>query len=193
MGGGGKGGVSNAQAEQAQAGMATQLSSLMGQQAGQSNQLFNLAFPGLQHAENFYGALASGSPNLISAEIAPAAQQVATATAGAKKNILETSPMGGERNLALSQADVAQGAQIGQLASQGYLSSQNALASLGTRGVGLGQGAAGQAIGAGSSAGQQWGNIFQQNVQQKGATLGAIGSVLGDTAGMFSFGFGSKP
>lgn len=197
MGGSSKGGVSNAAAENAQAGLATQLTSLMGQQQGQSQQLFNLAFPGMQQANQFYSALASGSPNLIAAATAPAAQQVNQATAGAKQNILLTSPAGGERNLALSEADVSQGAQLGQIASQGYLSAQNALAQMGGQGVGLGQGAAGAAISAGSSAGQEYSNIVNQNIAQKGAQLGAYGGLAGTAAGgLFSAagkvgGFGS--
>ncbi len=186
MGGGKGGGMSNQQAEQAQAHLATSLSGLLQQQQGQSNQLFQTAFPGMQHAEQFYGALASGSPNLLATVTAPAAQQVAAATAGAQKNILENAPSGGERNLALENANVAQGAQIGQLASQGYLSAQNALASLGGQGVGLGQGAASTAIGAAQAAGQQYSNIIQQNIQQKGATLGAFGSLGQDFSGLGS-------
>ena len=184
MGGGKGGGMSNQQAEQAQAHLATSLSGLLQQQQGQSNQLFQTAFPGMQHAEQFYGALASGSPNLLAAVTAPAAQQVTAATAGAQKNILENAPAGGERNLALENTNVAQGAQIGQLASQGYLSAQNALAQLGGQGIGLGQGAASTAIGAGQAAGQQYSNIVQQNIQQKGATLGALGGLGSDFAGL---------
>ena len=180
------GGMSNAAAENAQAGLATQLTSLMGQQQGQSQQLFNLAFPGMRQANQFYSALASGSPNLIAAATAPAAQQVNQATAGAKQNILLNSPAGGERNLALSEADVSQGAQLGQIASQGYLSAQNALAQMGGQGVGLGQGAAGTAISAGSSAGQDYSNIVNQNIQQKGAQLSAYGGLAGTaSSGLF--------
>jgi hypothetical protein len=179
-GGGGKGGApSSATAENAQAGLATQMTSLMGQEQGQASKLFNLAFPGMQQADNFYSALASGSPNAIAAVTAPAAQQVQQATAGAKQNILSTAPAGGERNLAIEHADVNQGAQIGSLASQGYTGSFNALAQMGGQGVGLGQGAANSAVSAGSAAGQQWGSIVNENTAQKGATMGAFGSVLG--------------
>jgi hypothetical protein len=183
MGGSGKGGTpTNAQAENAQAGLATQLTSLLQQQGSQSQQLFNQSFPGIQTADQFYQALASGSPNLIAAVTAPAAQQISQATAGAKQNILSTAPAGGERNLALQQADVSQGAQLGALASQGYTGSFNALAQLGGQGVGLGQGAAGTAISAGNAAGNQWSNIVGENVQQKGATLGAISGAASDAA-----------
>ena len=186
MGGGKGGGVSNQTAEYAQAGLANQLTDLLKQQQGESGQLFNLAFPGLEQSNQFYQALASGSPNLIAAVTAPAAQQISQATAGAKQNILQTTPAGGERNLAIGQADVAQGSQLGALASQGFTSAFSALGQLGGQGVGLGQGAAGTAISAGQAAGQQWSNIVQQNIQEKGATLGAFGSLFGTaTGGLF--------
>ena len=177
--GGGKNTVSNATAENAQAGLATQLTSLMGQQQGESNQLFNLAFPGMSSAEQFSQALASGSPNLIAAVTSPAAQQISQQAAGAKQNILNTSPSGGERNLALENVDVSQGAQLGQVATQGWANAFNSLAQMGQSGIGLGQGAAGAAIGAGGAAANQWGNIMQENIQQKGASFGAFGSLAG--------------
>jgi hypothetical protein len=183
MGGSGKGGTpTNATAENAQAGLATQLTSLLGVEQNQSSQLFNLAFPGMQQSTDFYQALASGNPDLISKVIAPATQQVQQASAGAKQNILSTSPAGGERNLALEQVDVNQGAQVGSLASQGYTGAFNALAQLSGQGVGQSQGAANTAIGAGQAAGSQWSNIVNENVQQKGATLGAIGSGVSSAA-----------
>lgn len=67
-GGGGKGGApSNPQLEQSQTQVNNQLAAMLGQQQGQSQQLFNLAFPGMQQADQFYSALASGSPNLLAA------------------------------------------------------------------------------------------------------------------------------
>lgn len=183
MGSGSKGGTpTNATAENAQAGLADSLSSLMGQQEGQSSQLFNLAFPGIQQASQHESALASGSPNLIASAIAPAAQQVQQQAAGAKQNILNTAPSGGEKNLALENVDVAQGSQLGALASQGYNNAFNSLAQLGTSGVGQSQASAGTAIQAGGAAGNQWGSIVNENVAQKGATMGAIGSGVGDAA-----------
>lgn len=187
--GSGKGGApSNPALEQSQTQVNNQLASILGTQSGESQQLFNLAFPGMQQSSEFYQALASGSPGLIARAIAPAAQQVSQATAGAKANILANAPAGGERNLSLEQADVTQGAQLGQLASQGYLSAQNALAQMGGQGVSLGQGAANTAIGAGSAASQGYGQIISENIQQKGQTLGAIGGLAGDVTSMFSFG-----
>jgi hypothetical protein len=182
MGGGGsKGGPTNAQAETAQGNLANQLTQLLQQQGGESNQLFNLAFPGQIQATDFYSALASGDPGKIASVISPAVQQVSQATSGAKQNIMQTAPAGGEKNLALEQADVSQGAQVGSLASQGYIQAFNALGQLGTSGVSQSTGAAGTAISAGQAAGNQWGQIVQQNIAQKGANLGAFSS-LGSAA-----------
>lgn len=179
---GGKGAVSTDEAQHAQAGLANQLTTLLNQQGGESQQLFNLAFPGMEQSTQFFQSLASGSPSAIASAIAPAAQQVTQATTGAKQNIMQSAPAGGERNLALEQADVARGAQIGSLASQGFTGAFNALASIGGHGVQLGQGAASTAIGAGQAAGQQWQNIIQQNNASKGASLGAIGQGAGSAA-----------
>lgn len=188
MGGGGK--SQDPQLEASQSHLADVTAALGQQQGAQSQQLFNLAFPGLQQTSNFEQALASGSPDLIAKVTAPAAQQVQEATAGAKKNILQNAPAGGERNLALQEADVNQGAKIGQIASSGFLSAFPALAKLGGQGVGLGQSAAGTATSALSSASQDYGNIINENIQQKGQTLGAIGAGVGDVTSMFSFGMG---
>ena len=181
---GSKGASIPANVATSQANLADQLTSLMGQQEGQSSQLFNLAFPGMQQSENFYSALASGSPDLISKVIAPAAQQLQEKSAGAKQQIMSSAPAGGEKNLALENVDVAQGAQLGSLASQGYTGSFNALAQLGGQGVGLGQGAASTAISAGNAAGQDYGSLVNAQVQQKGASLGAIGQGAGTAASM---------
>ena len=186
MGGGGssKGGVTNQQAENAQSGLATQLTSLLGQQQGESNQLFNLAFPAMQQSTSFYESLASGDPTKIAQVIAPATQQISQASAGAKQNILNTAPAGGEKNLALEQVDVNQGAQVGSLASQGYTSAFSALGQLGASGVGQSQNAASTAISAGSQANNAYSGLINEHMQQKGATMGAYGALAGDATSL---------
>lgn len=158
---------------------ATALTGLAEQQQANSQSLFNLTFPGMEQAESFYQALASGDPNKIAQAISPATQQIAQATAGAKQNILQNAPSGGEKNLAIEQADVAQGAQVGQAATGSYLGAPNALAGLAGQGIGLGNQAAGTAISGLSSANSALGQLGNLQVQQKGANLGAFGSLLG--------------
>ena len=184
MGGGDKGGGSIAANEDAQAGLAKQLTSLLGQQSGESSQLFNLAFPGMQTSQNFYEALASGSPDLISKVIAPAAQQVSQQATGAKQNIMADAPAGGEKNLALENVNVSQGDQLGKLASQGYTGSFNALAQLGSGGVSQSQSAASTAISAGSAAGSQYQNLVNEHIAQKGTSLGAFGGLAADLSAL---------
>jgi hypothetical protein len=190
--GGGKSSESNQQLENAQVSDANQLTSLATQQAGNSNTLFNLGLPGLQQSEDFYGALGSGSPNAIATAIAPATQQIQQATAGAKQNILNTAPAGGEKNLAIEQADVNQGAQVGSLASQGFTSAFPALAQLGGQNVNAGISSAGTAISAGGQANSALSGVVGENIQQKGATLGAFGGLAGDATTLGAAGIGAS-
>lgn len=178
MGGGAAKGGTN----QAEKNIQTNTSALTGlatQQQGQSTQLYNSAFPGFQSAEGFYNALSSGDPTAIARAISPATQQISQATTGAKQNIMANDPSGGEKNLALEQANLNQGAQVGSTASQGYLNSFNALAKLAGQGIGESGSAASRAFGGLDSANQ--GNLTTANlgIQQKGATLGAVGGLLG--------------
>lgn len=154
-------------------------------------QLYNLTEPGMQTAENFYQSLASGQPGAIMRAINPAVQQITSATAGAKKNILENTPSGGEKNLALEMADANQGAQIGGIASQAFLNAPNALASLAGQGIGESLSSFGTGISGTSSAMSglssatsglgSLGNLQlesqQLQAQQKGAMLGGLGSL----------------
>lgn len=166
------------------------LVTLAQQQGANSQQLYNASFPGFQKAESFYSTLSSGDPSAIARATAPAVQQINAATTSAKQNILNNTPNGGEKNLALEQADVAQGAKVGDVASSSYLNSFNALASLAGQGVGEGISSAGTGISGFNSANTGLGQIGQQQIQQqqlqqqeKGASLGAIGGLAGDVAG----------
>ncbi len=164
-------------------------------QQNEANQLYQLGLPAEQQAAAHYQAMASGSPSAIQTAIAPGVQQIQQATQGAKQNILNTAPSGGEKNLAIENADVSQGAQIGQLAGQGYLGSFNALGQLGAQTTGQSQNAVGEALSGLNSGLQGYGQIGsqqmqaqQEQLQQKGEQLGLVGSLAGSAAGMFSFG-----
>lgn len=152
------------------------------QQQANSQQLFNEANPGFVTAENYYGALATGSPYAIAKAISPATQQINQATTGAKANILRNEPAGGEKNLALEQADVAQGAQVGQAATGSYLQSFQSLAGLAGQGTGESISAAGTGISGFSAANQGLGQLGNLQIQQKGAQLGALTSLGTDAA-----------
>lgn len=160
----------------------TALVGLAQQNQANSQQEFNASFPGFVQAQQHQQALASGDPGLISQAIAPAAQQITQATDQAKANIMRTGPAGGEKNLALEQADVNQGAQIGNAASGAYNQSFSSLAGLAGQGVGESNASANTAIGGYNSANQGLGTLGNQQIAQKGAQLGALTSLGTDAA-----------
>jgi hypothetical protein len=80
MGGTNKGGGTPEQIQESQLADQNALTSLAQQQGANSNTLFNLGLPGLQTSENQAATLASGDPDAIAKLVAPAAQQVQTAT-----------------------------------------------------------------------------------------------------------------
>jgi hypothetical protein len=170
--------VTNAQVANASA-----LSQIAETQAGEGAQLFGTSFPGFQSAEQFYGALSTGSPAAIATAIAPAAQQISQAASSAKQNILQNAPPGGEKNLALENVDVSQGAQIGNVASQGYLGSFNALASLAGQGISQGTAAAGTGISGLGTANTGLSNLASQQLEtqqlQAQEKAGAFGGIAG--------------
>jgi hypothetical protein len=137
-----------------------------------------MAMPGYAAATDFYTALSSGDPYAIARATAPANQAITAASTGAKQNILSNAPAGGEKNLALENVDVSQGAQVGKTASQGYLNSFNALGQLSQQGISASQGASGQAMSGYGAATQGFGQVSEQALQQKGQTLGAYGGLL---------------
>ena len=160
----------------------TALTQIAQAQEKQSQQLFSEANPGFLQSEGFFGSLATGSPSAIATAISPATQQIAKSTAGAKQNIMNNAPSGGEKNLALQQADVSQGAQVGQAATGSFLNSFSALGQLAGQGTGESISGAGTAISGYSSANQGLNALGQQQIQQKGAQLGALTSLGSDAA-----------
>lgn len=166
--------LQNAQTQLAQTMSATGL-----QSAQQGSTLFNLALPGLQQSEAYYGKLASGDPNALARANAPAIQQITANTDAAKKNIIQDNPRGGERNLALEQADIGQGAQISQLTTGSYLQSFPSLAQLGGQNVSQGTAATGTGLQGMNAAANQYGNLQQLNNESKATQLGFITSLAG--------------
>lgn len=159
---------------------------IAGKQQNEASQLFSLGLPAETAATNYYETLASGDPAAIARATAPAAQQINQATTSANQNILQNAPAGGEKNLAIEQNQVNQGAEIGKVASQGYLGSFGALGQLGSQTTGQSAQAVSQALsglGAGLSGYGQVGNQQLQSqqlqVQEKGEQLGFWGSLAG--------------
>jgi hypothetical protein len=149
-------------------------------QTAEGSKLFDMALPGLEQSEAYYGKLASGDPNALARANAPAVQAITKSTDSAKKNIMQDNPRGGERNLALEEADLTKGAQVGQLETGSYTSSFGSLAGLGGQNVGQGTAASSAGMQGMNAAANQYGQIQQINAQNKAQTMG-MGS---DIAGM---------
>lgn len=147
-----------------------------------AGQLFQASFPGFQESENYYQQLASGDPAAIARAIAPATQQINQQAQGTAQRITQDVPRGGAQNLALAENQINKGAQIGQAATQGYLSSFQNLAGLAGQGVGESTASTGAAIGGLSAAGNQYSNIAQQQAEGKASQLGFITSLAGSAA-----------
>jgi hypothetical protein len=165
--------------QDAQANLANVMATTGQTTAAEGQQLFGMALPGLEKAENYYGTLASGDPNAIARANAPAIQAISGKTAAAKENILKDMPRGGARTLGLEQADISQGAQESNLETGSYLSSFGSLAQLGGQNVGQGTSAIGTGMQGMNAAANQYGQLQQIDNEQKATQLGFIGSMAG--------------
>jgi hypothetical protein len=180
----GKSGGISQETQNAEVNIAQQQTDIAKQANTRANQLFGASFPGFQEAESYYQQLATGDPSAIARAIAPAAQQIDAQAEGAKQRIEQDSPRGGVKNLALAENEINKGAQIGNLATQSYLSSFQNLAGLAGQGVGQSQGFTGSAISGLSAAGNQYSNIANQQAEAKASQLGFISSLAGSGAGL---------
>jgi hypothetical protein len=149
------------------------------QSAEQGSTLFNMALPGLEQAESYYGKLSTGSPQALATANAPAIQSITAASDSAKKNIIQDHPRGGERNLALEEADISKGAEISKLTTGSYTNSFSSLAGLGGQNVSQGTAATGTGLQGMNAAANQFGNLQQLNNEQKATQLGFITSLAG--------------
>lgn len=152
------------------------------QSTKEGSTLFNLALPGLEQSESYYGKLASGDPAALARANAPAIQSITSNTNSAKKNIVQDQPRGGERNLALEEADLSQGAQISQLTTGSYTGSFGSLAGLGGQNVSQGTAATSTGLQGMNAASNQYGQLQQINNEQKATQLGFITSLAGAAA-----------
>lgn len=152
------------------------------QSAKEGGTLFNLALPGLEKAQAYYGKLSSGDPMALARANAPAIQQIGEQSNSAKKNIMQDNPRGGERTLALEEADISKGAQISNLTTGSYVGSFPSLAQLGGQNVSQGTAATGTGLQGMNAAANQYGQLQQLNNEQKATQLGFITSLAGSGA-----------
>jgi hypothetical protein len=151
---------------------------LQNTEAGLLKQYSNIALPNLGTAASYWQSLLQGGP-AAQAATAPYAQTIAAQTAAAQKQIQNTLPAGGEKNLAQAQAKTQEGASIANL-YQGLgpqAASQLQALALGSAGAGTGSGSVSAGAGASnlSLAGSQ--------AAAKGNMFGGIGSGIGTLAG----------
>jgi hypothetical protein len=165
--------------QNAQTNLANQMAATGQQSATEGSKLFNLALPGLQQSESYYGKLASGDPAALARANAPAIQQITGNSNAAAKNIVQDMPRGGERNLALEEGDLSKGSQISQLTTGSYTGSFGSLAGLGGQNVSQGTAATGTGLQGMNAAANQYGQLQQLNNEQKATQLGFISSLAG--------------
>lgn len=165
--------------QDAQTGLANVMASTGKQSAQEGGTLFNLALPGLQQSEAYYGKLASGDPAALARANAPAIQQIGSATDAAKKNIIQDNPRSGTRNLALEEADINKGAEISKLTTGSYTGSFGSLAGLGGQNVSQGTAATSTGLQGMNAAANQYGQLQQLNNEQKATQLGFVSSLAG--------------
>jgi hypothetical protein len=149
-------------------------------QTAEGSQLYSLALPGIETAEAQAAKNASGDPHALARANAPAIQAITQSSDSAKKNIMQDNPRGGERNLALEEADLTKGAQVGQAVTGAYNASFGTLAGLGGQNVSQGTASSSAGMQGMNAAANQYGQIQQINAQNKAQTMG-MGS---DIAGM---------
>ena len=188
---------SSADAQAAQASLAKQMAATGATDTAEGTKLFDMALPGLQQAESYYGKMASGDPNAMARANAPAIQAITKSTDSAKKNIMQNNPRGGELGLALEEADLSKGAQIGQLETGSYTSSFGSLAGLGGQNVGQATSLSATGLSGEGSAANQYQSIQNTNAANKAASWGIGTDLLGTmgdmAAGGMSGGGGSSP
>jgi hypothetical protein len=151
---------------------------LQNTEAGLLQQYAGIAVPAAHQVESYWQGMLAGGP-AAQAATAPFAQTIAQQTAQNQKNIQNTLPAGGEKNLALAQNQTQQGASIANL-YQGLgptAATQLQNLALGTAGAGTGSGAVS------SSTGASLGNLAASQAAAKGNMFGGIGQGIGSLAG----------
>ena len=166
--------TSSAADSSAIAGLANQMSATGAQSAAEGSELFNLGLPGLTQAESYYGKLASGSPQALATANAPAIAGITQATGAAEKSIVQDNPRGGQTNLALEQAKLSQGAQIGNLTTQSYTNAFPSLAQIGGQNISQGNASTATGLQGMQGAANQYQGLLQNNASQKAANLGFL-------------------
>lgn len=138
----------------------------------------DVAMPGLNTASNYWTSILKGGPEAQQAT-APFAQTIAQQTGAAQKQIQNTLPAGGEKNLALAELPIKQGQSIANLYQGLGPTAASELQALSLGSAGAGNSAGGVSASAGASNEQ----LAASQAAAKGNMFGGIGSGLGSAAG----------
>ena len=101
-------------------------------QEKRASELQKLTLPALQTGIKHYQTLATGDPDAIMREIAPAAEMIRRGAKSTEQQIIENMPRGGEQRLAREMLESGAASDIGKLATQSYTSAFPALLQAGT-------------------------------------------------------------
>lgn len=170
------------QYQDSMSGLANQMAATGAQSAKEGSTLFNLALPGLEKTNSYYGKLASGDPSALARANAPAIQGITGQSNQQLSNIMQNAPRGGARDLAISEADLSKGSQISNLTTGSYTNAFPSLASLGGQNVSQGNAATSTGLQGLNAGANQYGNLQQLDNQSKATQLGFISSLGGDAA-----------
>lgn len=160
---------------------------LQQQQLAQSQKLIDTGLSAFNPAKDYWTSLLQGG-QAAQVAVAPIAEQVQATSEAGQRNILNSLPAGGERNLALAQAKIQQGSDISRL----YAGVQPTAAS------NLGQLAGsitGQGVNLGSTAAPSTGsalNYFSQNASNQTAAANEAASGFGSALNRYLYQKGQK-
>jgi hypothetical protein len=132
-----------------------------------------------QPAVNYYKNLTSGNPQTVLQASAPAISNITQQSEAAKANIWNTVPGGAARDVALSQVQQGQSGQVASTLNNTVNNAYTSLAQIGAAQQGVGLGEAGVGTTGISGAQGAYGQVANNQAQQKSSTLGFLGSIFG--------------
>lgn len=162
------------------------LSAITGQQKAQSLALSqqggDLIAKGqsyLSPLENFTRSILGGNQQATNQVLAPALTNISDNAAQTKQHIYDSTGPGVGRDVLLGENQRNTGGQIAQLKNQAFLQSFPELASLSGGETSAGLGLTGAGVTSLGNAATSTGTVLNSKVQQKSATLGALGNLAG--------------
>lgn len=156
---------------------ATQQLNIQKQQLAQSQQLITEGQSAFNPAKDYWTSLLQGG-QAAQVAVAPIAEQVQATSEAGQKNILNSLPAGGERNLALAQAKIQQGADVSRLYAGVQPTAAQNLAQLAGIAGGQGVGIANTASPSTANATNYFANTAATDSASAGQSASALGRYL---------------